>query len=142
MRLSFLAFLIVLCPALVAGKPLPGEKILLVRVDEIGLIMVGRDTVGSDQLARYIQERLFKSYMGTGQMHDRIRLEKGDDSTPEQVMEVVTKEIKEGQRKALQELCLEKFRKTFEMLDKKKQAKLQKQFPVLFQQQYLLAPGV
>lgn len=142
MRQFFLYLLIACCPIVVAGEPIPAEKVLFVRVDETGLIMVGRDTVGSDQLARYIQERLFKSYLGTGQMQDRIRLEKADDSTPKQVMDVVTNEIKEGQRKALQELCLEKFRKTFEMLDNKKQAKLKKQFPVLFQTHYLQDPAV
>lgn len=142
MRQFFLFLLIALCPAVVLGKPIPAEKVLFVRVNETGLIMVGRDTVGADQLARYIQERLFKSYMGTGQMHDRIRLEKADDSAPEDVMDVVTTEIKEGQRKALQELCLEKFRRTFEMLDIKKQTKLKKQFPVLFQTHYLQAPAV
>lgn len=142
MRFFFLSLLIALCPAMTAGKTIPAEKVLLIRVDEIGLIMVGRDTVGSDQLARYIQERLFKSYMGTGQMHDRIKLEKADAEAPQPVMEVVMNEIKEGQEKALRELCLQKFRKTFEMIDKKKQDKLKKQFPVLFQTSYLQVPNV
>jgi hypothetical protein len=105
-------------------------------VDEIGQIKIGRDTVGSDQLARYIQERLFKSYMGTGQMHDRIRLEKTDPQVPAPVMEVIIHEIKEGQRRALSELCVQKYRKSFEELDKRKKDKIKKQFPVLFQQTF------
>lgn len=112
------------------------EKVLLVKVDDIGLIMVGRDTVGSDQLARYIQERLFKSYMGTGKMYDRIIFEKEDAGVPDEVTEAVIGEIKTGQNKALQELCLQKYNKTFEVLEKKKQERLRRQFPVLFQEQY------
>ncbi len=119
------------CPAI--GSP---EKILLVQVDEIGLIKIGRDTLGSDQLARYIQERLFKSYMGTGQMHDRIKLEKTDAQVPALVMEVIIHEIKEGQRRALSELCVQKYIKSFEELDNRKKDKIRKQFPVLFQQTY------
>jgi hypothetical protein len=114
----------------------PAEKVLLVKVDEIGLVSVGRDNVGADNLARYIQERLFKSYMGTGQMHDKIRLEKTDAEVPEPVMEVVIAEIKLGQRRALTDLCLQKFSKTFEELDRKKQGRLKKQFPVLFQETF------
>ena len=64
------------------AHPPAAEKVLQVKVDEYGLVTVGRDTVGSDQLARYIQERLFKSYLGTGQMHDRIVFETGDDLVP------------------------------------------------------------
>ncbi|MBM3416757.1 MAG: hypothetical protein FJY20_10020 [Bacteroidetes bacterium] len=112
------------------------EKILLVQVDEIGLIKIGRDTVGSDQLARYIQERLFKSYMGTGQMHDRIRIEKTEITVPDLVMEVILKEIKEGQRRALSEFCVLKYRKGFDDLDRSKQSRIKKKFPVLFQQTY------
>jgi hypothetical protein len=110
-----------------------GEKILLISVDEIGTITVNSDPVGSDILAIYIQERLFKSYIGTGDMHDRIKLEKADNKVPDLVTEAVVKEIKEGQKKALTSLCLSKYKQLFADLDKKKQEKLQKQFPVLFQ---------
>ncbi len=109
------------------------EKILLVTVDEIGAITVNSDPVGSDILANYIQERLFKSYMGTGDMHDRIKLEKAGNDVPDLITETIKKEIKEGQKKALTSLCLSKYKQLFTDLDKKKQEKLQKQFPVLFQ---------
>jgi hypothetical protein len=138
---SFIAWLTLACLGCrVAATALPpnhtAEKILLIQVDEIGLIKVGRDTVGSDQLARYIQERLFKSYMGTGQMHDRIKLEKTEATVPEPVMEVILNEIKEGQRRALGEYCVLKYRKGFEALDSGKQSRIKKKFPVLFQQTY------
>ena len=136
MRLFLLILSCSLGISVQANDPLPPVKVLLVKVDEIGLVTVGRDTVGSDHLARYIQERLFKSYLGTGQMYDLIRFEKADTYVPEELSQVVIREIRTGQEKALQVLCLQKFRKTYEMLDHKKKQKLQKQFPVLFQDQF------
>ena len=114
------------------GTKIP-EKILLVTLDEVGTIAVNNDPVGSDQLALYIQERLFKSFLGTGEMHSRIKLEKASSNVPDIVVEAITKEIKEGQHKALISVCLQKYKKTFDSLDAKKQEKLKKQFPVLFQ---------
>lgn len=121
---------------------LPAEKILQVTVDESGTISVGRDTIGSDELARYIQERLFKSYMGTGQMHDKIKFSKANEAVPDMVIQVVLKEIQEGQQKALTQVCLQKYNNRFENVDKKKQDKLRKQFPVLFQTDYLSASDI
>ena len=112
------------------------EKILLIKVDGAGKITAGRDTIGSDELARYIQERLFKSYMGTGKMHDRIKFEKSGENIPDMMVEAVLKEIREGQKRALTELCLEKYKKLFDNLEQKKQEKLKKQYPVLFQTDY------
>ena len=109
------------------------EKILLVTLDEVGTIAVNNDPVGSDQLANYIQERLFKSFLGTGEMHSRIKLEKANADVPDVVTEAIVKEIKEGQHKALTSVCLQKYKKTFDTLDEKKKEKLKKQFPVLFQ---------
>ena len=130
----FLATILITFNLTVYANPVPpGEKVLLIQVESSGLIRVGRDTVGTDNVARYLQDRLFKSYMGTGQMQDRIRLEKSDPDIPEMVLEVVLNEIKSGQQRALKELCMQKYRRYFEVLDKKKQAKLRKQYPVLFQ---------
>jgi hypothetical protein len=112
-------------------------KILLITVNETGIITVGRDTVNADNLARYLQERLFKSYMGTGKMQDQIKLVRINEAVPEMVTEVVMKEIQEGQRRALVELSLQKYRKTFDSLDRKKQSRLKKQFPVLFQSTFI-----
>jgi hypothetical protein len=133
MRQLFILFILINVLNSLAGAVQSGEKILLVTVDEIGSIEVNKDPVGSDILAIYIQERLFKSYMGTGDMHDRIKLEKAGNNVPDLIREAVVKEIKEGQKKALTSLCLLKYKKLFDDLDKKKQEKLLKQFPVLFQ---------
>lgn len=111
----------------------PVEKILLVTVDETGNIKVNQDPVGSDDLANYIQERLFKSYTGTGKMHSNIKLMKLSNKVPDMVTQVVTNEIKDGQKKALVQVCLLRYNKLFDSLDKKKQEKMLKLFPVLFQ---------
>jgi hypothetical protein len=113
------------------------EKVILVIVDESGTIAVGRDTISSDDLAKYIQERLFKSYMGTGKMYDKILFSRASNNVPEEVTEVVLNEIKEGQRRALRELCTQKYKILFENITKKQQAKLKKQFPVLFQTDFI-----
>lgn len=116
-----------------AGMSSPVEKILLVTVDETGNIKVNQDPVGSDALANYIQERLYKSYIGTGKMHGSIKLMKLSIKVPDMVTQVVTNEIKDGQKKALVQVCLLRYNKLFDSLDKKKQEKMLKLFPVLFQ---------
>lgn len=133
MRSMLLLITLSLSVSMWAGQTTPPEKVLFVKVDDFGLISVAGDTVSAEHVARYVQERLFKSYMGTGQMYDRIQLEKLYGGASAEIMEMLVKEIKLGQQKALQQLCLQKFNKTFTMLDEKKQAKLKKQFPVLFQ---------
>ena len=109
------------------------EKILLITLNETGTITVNSDPIGADALASYIQERLFKSYLGTGEMHSKIKLIPSSTDVPDLVREAVIKEIKDGQHKALISVCLQKYKKTFDTLDKKKQEKVEKQFPVLFQ---------
>lgn len=120
-----------------ASNKLPAEKILQVTVNEVGTVTVGRDTVNADNLAKYIQERLFKSYMGTGQMHSKIKFVKANDNVPDMVTEVILKEIQNGQQRALTELCLQKYKNFFDKIEKRKQDKLKKQFPVLFQNNFL-----
>lgn len=112
------------------------DKIIHVIVDEYGTISVGRDTVTSDELAKYIQVRLFKSYMGTGRMYDQLLFSKENNKVPDVVAAVVLKEMKEGQQKALTQLCLQKYEKLFEDLSKRQQAKVKKTFPVLFQKEF------
>lgn len=132
--LSFLFFSLLSARA---SANLPEKKPgLSVMVYKTGVITVGRDTVSSDELARYIQARLFKSYMGNGKMYPSISFKKENENVPETIVKVVLEEIKEGQRRALNELCLQEFRKTFDNIDNRKKAKLKKRFPVLFQTTY------
>jgi hypothetical protein len=111
------------------------EKIITIKVNTSGIISVGRDTITSDDLAMYIRERLFKSYTGTGKMYDGIKLVK--DGEPQIIVfDIVVKEIAKGQQKALNELCLEKYKRLFENISGRQQEKLKKNFPVLFQTDY------
>ncbi|TMI66113.1 MAG: hypothetical protein E6H07_09480 [Bacteroidetes bacterium] len=111
------------------------EKIITVKVNSSGIVTIGRDTVSSDDIAAYIRDRLFKSYTGTGKMYDAIKLV--IDGEPQAVvMEVVQKEIARGQKKALNELCIEKYKKLFEDISPRQQDKIKKNFKVLFQESY------
>ena len=121
---------------LIIHKNIVADKVILVIVDESGIISIGRDTVSSDELARYIQTRLFKSYMGTGSMYDKILFARANDKVPELVAEVILHEIKEGQQRALTELCLQKYENRYENISSRQQAKIKKQFPVLFQTRF------
>ncbi len=111
------------------------QKIITIKVNQSGIISVGKDTISSDELANYIRGRLFKSYTGTGKMYDALKLIK-DGEPQDVVFEVIVKEIATGQKKALTELCLEKYKKLFEHISSRQQAKLKKNFPVLFQTTY------
>ena len=62
-----------------------------------------------------------------------IFVTKVTENVPQTVLEVVIKEVQEGQRRALTELCLEKYKRLYDNIDKKKQGRLKKHFPVLFQ---------
>jgi hypothetical protein len=48
-----------------AAHPPAAEKVLQVKVDEFGLVTVGRDTVSADQLARY-SGKAFQKLPGYG----------------------------------------------------------------------------
>lgn len=120
----------------IADKKLSAEKILFLHVTEKGTVSSGRDSVYKENIAGYIQERLFNSYISTGKMYTRIKLEKINTAVPDLIVQVVTKEIQEGQKRALKDLCLDKYKKLYDNIDKKNQDKVQKQFPVLFQKDY------
>ena len=112
------------------------KRVLLVRIDEIGIVTDGVDTISSDELADYINRRLFKSYMGNGKMYDLIRVEKINLGPMPDVLQTLLKEIALGQKKALADFCLHKYKKGFDALSAKQQKKIRKQYPVLFQVDY------
>lgn len=137
MRLFLLLFIAFGSLKAKASDILPADKVLLVTVSETGTVTVGRDTVNADNLARYVQERFFKSYLGTGKMHDLVVVKKTSADVPDMVTEVIIREIQDAQKKALTQVSLQKYRKTFDNLDHRKQDKLKKQFPVLFQSNFI-----
>lgn len=94
------------------------------------MAMIGLAPVDSPVL-----KPILKAY-GLGLMHHQMKLVEADPHIPDLVTDAVINEIKEGQKRALTELCLQKHRKLYENLSSKQQEKLKKQFPVLFQTSY------
>jgi hypothetical protein len=113
--------------------PLRQEKILTVVVDSHGYNLMGRDTLTNDKLESEIKERLWKSYLGTGKMYDRIDLQMRGDVAPS-VKTAAIEAIKKGQDKALAEYCVLKHKNSFDKLSAKDQEKIRQHYPVLFQQ--------
>ncbi len=112
-------------------------KVIHIRINDAGMISDGLDTLSIDDLALYIRERLFKNYSGTGKMYDKIKIDKHGENVSPIVIDIVVKEIKAGQKAALAELCLHKYKKGYDELASKQQEKVKKQFPVLFQMEFL-----
>jgi hypothetical protein len=108
------------------------QKILSVSVDKNGQVYMGRDTLSLDRLPSEIQERLFKSYLGTGRMYDQIQFQRMGDVLPT-IIHATTEAIKEGQAKALREYCVSKYSAPFDKLNNNQQNKVRKNYPVLFQ---------
>jgi hypothetical protein len=111
------------------------EKILEINITPAGAIMSGNETIAADRLARYIKDRLFKSWLANGKIYTKIKLT-GIEQANDITKEIVLREIKDGQREALLTMCLESYRTTFENLDPKKQEKMKRKYPVLFQTDY------
>ena len=111
-------------------------KVILLKINDAGLITDGLDSIALTDVAQYIRERLFKNYSGTGKMYDKIRIEKRGEHVTESSIEALVKEIKAGQKLALAEFCLHRYKKTFDELDKKQQQRLEKRYPVLFQSSF------
>lgn len=129
MKIWIFAFLLL---GMKQAFPVPQQKILTVAVDKNGEIFMGRDTLSLDQLPGEIQQRLFKSYLGTGKMYDQIQFQRVGDVLPA-IIHATTEAIKEGQTKALREYCISKYSSSFERLNNNQQNKVKKNFPVLFQ---------
>jgi hypothetical protein len=138
-RTAFLLFTIILCIqasaiSLHEKKSYPA-KILTITVTESGKIVMGRDTLITSELAKEIKTRFWKSFLGTDRMHDAIKLEYSGEVSPA-VRTAVIDAIHEGQKMALKEVCLEKYKKFYEDMSSSHQEKIKKQFPVLFQTDY------
>ena len=111
------------------------KKIIVVSANEKGWVMIGKDTLTIDQLTDELQKRLWKSYLGTGEMFDAIRLE-FSGQPPAVIQKSVKDAIKEAQRKALIDISVQKHERRFEDISSRQQKKIKKQFPVLFQTSY------
>ena len=69
-------------------------------------------------------------------MYSSIKLEKSTIDVPDSVLLLAAREIQEGQKRALKDFCLDKYKKLYENIDPKDKEKIQKKFPVLFLKEY------
>jgi hypothetical protein len=116
------------------ASPNPGtDKIISISVNANGKAIIGRDTLDMDQLSAEIQERLWKGYMGTGKMYDKIIIQSANDVDTTKKNSAIAA-VQKAQKNVLTELCLEKHKKLFEALSSGQQERIRKKFPVLFQQ--------
>jgi hypothetical protein len=105
------------------------EKIITIIVNESGTVFMGVDTLEIHELGDVLQDRLFKSYSGTGKMPSSIKLQ----SAPLNLRKSVIAEINKAQHNALSDLCMHLHKRKFDGLTAKQQEKIKRKFPVLFQ---------
>lgn len=134
-----IVFLLLFCSiglsTLAAGKhPSPSQqKNLTITINDDGSCFIGRDTVYLDKLAFEVQQRLWKSWLGTGKTYDSIIILLSGDvlmGTKSAALDA----IKAGREKALNGICVEKFKREYVNLSASQQKKMKNQFPVLFQE--------
>ena len=122
-----------LLSACITAAAAPKIKIIGIIVNANGEVYIGRDTIGVSDLAAEIQNRLWKSYLGTDKMYDSIKIEfRGEVlmGTRGAALDAV----KLAQKNALTDICLQKYKRLFENCSSLQQKKIRKQFPVLFQE--------
>ncbi len=132
-KLFVLALLIV---SISRGNQLPFQKTVAIHVNEKGEVMIDQARYFTDDLAREVQQRLWRSYMTSGKMVQSIQLS-FDAAVSEELKKEVLYNIKMAQEKTLTVLSLHKHKKRFENISSNKQEKIRKQFPVLFQTIFL-----
>ena len=111
------------------------QKTVTVSVNDKPDITIDGVTVYMDNLAREMQQRLWRSYMTGGKMVQSIFLDFSNGVTEETKKEVLFN-VKTAQEKTLTVLSLHKYKKRFENIGSSKQERLRKNFPVLFQRDY------
>ena len=112
------------------------QKNVTIQVNVKGDVTIDRITLLNADLAKEVQQRLWRSYMSNGKMLNTIILHL-DDGVSEEIKNEVMSAIKIGQEKTLTVLSLHKYKKRFEDIGTSKQDKIRKNFPVLFQNSYL-----
>jgi hypothetical protein len=121
--------------AIAAPPTISPEKILIVRVNPKGQALMGRDTLNMEGLTKEIKERLWKSFLGTGKMPNKIALQFEGDvlmGTRGAAIEAIRK----GQEQAMTEVSIQKYKRKFEDIGSRRQSKMKSQYPVLFQDNF------
>lgn len=112
-----------------------GQKSVTIHVNEKGQVLIDRVILYTDDLAKEVQQRLWRSYMSNGKMVSTILLS-FDQAVNAETRSEVLYSIRTAQDKTLTVLSLHKHKKRFENIGTSRQDKIRKQFPVLFQRDY------
>jgi len=111
------------------------EKTITILVNEKGIAYMGVDTLELSEFPEVLQQRLFKSYAGTGKMPASIKLQ-FTDGVSDKIKNDAIKAVKTAQQNALTELSLQLHKNRYEELSAKQQRKIKRKFPVLFQENF------
>lgn len=135
MRLLFLALLFSILPGVSQATP-PEQRVLYITVTEAGRVTVGGgDSIDVSDVPKQVKDALFKSSLGNRKYY-KISITRVGENIPDGTLNSLNDMIRQGQQAALDAICLEKFKQLYSELDDKKQEKLRKQYPVLFQREY------
>lgn len=135
-RILLLCFFTIPCIPSIAGNStgdLQPLKSITITIEPGGRVFMGPDTIYVADLAPDLQERLWKSWLSTGKMYERIDINfRGEVLMG--VKSATLDAIKDAQNKTLTAVCLQKYKLSYENLSAKQKSRLKKQFPVLFQE--------
>ncbi|HEX7906424.1 MAG TPA: hypothetical protein VF487_21265 [Chitinophagaceae bacterium] len=112
------------------------QKTLVIIVDAKGQVSIDRIKIETDDLPRELQQRLWRSFVGNGKMPQVIKVQFENELPPEST-KAILEAVKQGQQRTLNILSLHKYKNKFENITTRKQDKIKKQFPVLFQEDLL-----
>jgi len=112
------------------------QKTLIINVDVKGQVSIDRIKIETEDLPRELQQRLWRSFVGNGKMPQAIKLQFESELPPEST-KTIFEAVKQGQQRTLNILSLHKYKNKFENINSRKQDKIKKQFPVLFQDDLL-----
>ena len=112
------------------------QKTLIIIVDAKGQVSIDRIKIETEDLPRELQQRLWRSFVGNGKMPQTIKVQFESELPPEST-KAIFEAVKQGQQRALNILSLHKYKNKFENINARKQDKIKKQFPVLFQEDLL-----
>ena len=138
-KLSWFVISIFLCANAVTAKVRSStsdlQEIILISVHSQNEAIIGKDTFDMEDLSHELQQRFWKSYLGTGKIPIKLKVQY--DATPTAFEQnAIIDAIKKAQQNALTELCLQLHKKTFDELSERQQDKIKRQYPVLFQQKF------
>jgi hypothetical protein len=134
---NFIAGIVTLLPLLLlAGKTEPPSSVtetITIIVKASGNATVSGVSSSLDAIHTAIEKKLWKKYLATGKMQDRLKLQ----FIGEVLMGVRGASMDElllAQQDTLKKLCLKKYSQDYDQLTAARQSYIKRKFPILFQQ--------